>query len=349
MNNNGGNNKSYDIYSNDLAESFLSYCIEWVPPFEGTGIHPYLLQGLLQNDIEHKTFRVLVKVLTTKMDKLADRSSARPCLCICAALPYLYYIIRFKPEYFATISGSLFESLILLTSGNGNSYNQYSRFKNKFEYWSSVPINNENVHLFLKEFCQCIVQTFFAEHAGLVANYLYAILNTSKMAHHHTTVYKMAALFLNEDANYIRAFNDIIVSAHNAVSEKVDRGNQFDANNTYSHPNKKQNLSTQHLLIMSNVVSFDDNNNNLSEMADAATELVATGIDYLKAREKQNFIKNYNEADFESTVGGNDNQQKPQVFRWNVDIEDVSPFPQTGLKDVSNALWGVVKETRSNV
>ena len=139
-NNNGLNvgrqpNKSFNPYSNDLAESFLSYCIEWVPPFEGIGIHPYLLQGLLQNDIEHKTFRVLIKVLTTKMDKLADRSSARPCLCIVAVLPYMYYIIRFKPEYFATISQSLFESLIILTSGNGNTFNNpYSTLKKKFEY-----------------------------------------------------------------------------------------------------------------------------------------------------------------------------------------------------------------------
>ena len=214
---------------------------------------------------------------------------------------------------------------------------------------SFIPINNENAHQFLKEFCKCLVPIFFGDHAGLVANYLFAILSSPKMSHHHTTVYKMAALFLNEDANYIRAFNDIIVSAHNAVSEKVDRGNMFDSVNTYSHPSSKQNLSTQHLLIMSNVVSFDTDNNNLSEMADAATELVATGIDYLKAREKQNFIKNFKQDDFESTSGGGDDMQRPQFFRWNVAINDVSPFPQTGLKDVSNALWGVVKETRSNV
>ena len=344
------NNNEYDIYSNDLAESFLAYCIDWSPPFEG--IHPYLLQGLLQNDIEHKTFRILIKVLTTKMDKLADRSSARPCLCIVACLPYIYYIIRFKPEYFATISHSLFESLILLTSGNSNSYNPYSRLQSKFEHWSNHLINIDNVNILLKELCQCIVQTFFAEHAGLVANYLNAILSTSKMAHHHTTVYKMAALFLNEDPNYIRAFNDIIVSAHKTVSEKVDKANVFGDVHSQSIKNSNNKMSTQHLLIMSNVVNNSDN--DMSEMADAATELVATGIDYLKAREKQNFIQNYNEADFESTVGGdndmnNNDNSRPQIFRWNVDIDDVTPFPQTGLKDVSNALWGVVKETRSVV
>ena len=67
----------FDINSNDLDEHFLAYCIDWAPPFEG--IHPYLLQGLLSNGLEDATFGVLLSVVTTKMDKLADRSSARPC------------------------------------------------------------------------------------------------------------------------------------------------------------------------------------------------------------------------------------------------------------------------------
>eukprot|EP01083_Nonionella_stella_P084549 234105_1 len=337
----------YDIYSNDLAESFLTYCIDWAPPFQG--IHPYLLQGLLQNDIEDATFRVLKKVLTTKMDKLGDRSSARPCLCIVAVLPYMYYIIRHKPEYFATISHSLFESLILLTSqpGLSGNYNPYGRLNARFIYWSNCPINLEKAGDLLKEFCALIVCTFFAEHAGLVANYLNALLNSPRMAHHHTTVYKMSALFLGEDANYIEAFYDVIVSAHKMVSEKVD----------------KTNLIAPHFIAPQIKMDSED----MSEMADAATELVATGINYLKEREKQRFTKKFHAGDFESTAGGgggggsrphmqqmnnnNDTPQTGQIIRWDVHlyINDITPFPQTGLKDVSNALWGVVKETRAVV
>jgi len=301
-----------------MGESFLAFCIEWAPPFEG--IHPYLLQGLMEPDIEDQTFSILKKVLCTKMDKLADRSSARPCLCCVAILPFLYFIIRHRPEYFATISHSLFESLILLTSINYNRNgkrqqrkmnNPYKRLKAKFEFWSNCPINAENVNVLLKEFCECIVQTFFASHAGLVANYLFALLSAPAMSHHHVTVYKMTALFLNEEANYIQAFNDIIVCAHKTVSERAS--------------------------------------NSSSEMADAATELVATSIDYLKARQKQSFTKKYsNLGDYEQTPQNQDEEKKKEiVIRWNVPIHDISPFPQTGLKDLSNALWGIVRQSRA--
>eukprot|EP01084_Bolivina_argentea_P051448 94633_1 len=355
--------QTYDIYSNDLAESFLSYCIDWSPPFEG--IHPYLLQGLLEFDIEDNTFRVLKKVLTTKMDKLADRSSTRPCLCIVAIVPYMYYIIRQKPEYFATISHSLFDSLILLTSSGNHMYNNpYQRLKNKFEFWSNCPINSDNVNILLKEFCQIIVQTFFNEHAGLVANYLNALLSSKKMIHHHTTVYKMAALFLNEDANYIQAFKDIIESAHHSLTEKMSsksgtpllHSNASNSNHSNNHNSKhQQQISLPNLNNIIDLNSLIDDEDYISEMADAATELVATGIRYLKDREKQRFTKNYNQGDFESTQGGPLLRENTpagnsiNIIRWDVNINNVTPFPQTGLKDVSNALWGVLTETRAIV
>eukprot|EP01084_Bolivina_argentea_P203706 347861_1 len=116
------------------------------------------------------------------------------------------------------------------------------------------------------------------------------------MSHHHTTVYKMAAMFLNKDPNYIQAFQDIIVSAHKTVSEKVDKANMFD--NVHNHSN--QQMSIPQYLLYSNIID-----NDKSDMADAATELVATGIDYLKQREKQRDIsKGFNYDDYEDTPSG---------------------------------------------
>merc|ERR1712154_12276 len=198
----------------------------------------------------------------------------------------------------------------------------------KFELWSNRPINSDNAHILLKELCQIIVQTFFVQHAGLVANYLNALLSSTQMTYHHTTVYKMATLFLNEDANYIQAFNDIIVSAHKTVSE-----------------NKQSDIFTQSQSNKTNTIN--ENNEKIIN----ATELVARGIDYLKAREKQRFTKKYNvnSGDYESTSGGPSSSNTPHkneiIIRWDVEIRDITPFPQTGLKDVSNALWGVQSQT----
>ena len=333
-----GGGMGFENY-NDLDEQFLAYCIDWAPPFEG--IHPYLLQGLLQNEIEDQTFRVLKKVMTTKMDKLAARHSDRPCLCVVAVLPYLHYIVRHKPEYFATVSHSLFLALKVLTSGSSFKDNPYGALQSKIEYWSRQPIHLQNVQHLLRDFCSVLVTTFFAEHSGLVANYLNALLNATTMAHHHTTVYRMAALFLKEDANYIHAFNDIIVSAHKTVSEKDD--------NYSNNANLRALLGTG---------GNDPHTDSASEMADAATELVAESIDYLKLRGNQSFTKHFSHNDFEATAGGPlgpgpaaamPERRKEAVIRWDVQINDISPFPLTGLKDVSNALWGVVHATKSIV
>lgn len=329
---------------NDLDEQFLAYCIDWDPLFQG--IHPYLLQGLLQKEIEDQTFRVLKKVMTTKMDKLAARHSDRPCLCVVAVLPYLHYIVRHKPEYFATVSHSLFEALKVLTAGGSLKENPYHALQSKIAFWSNQPIHIENVQHLLRDFCSVLVSTFFAEHSGMVAFYLNSLLNASAMAHHHTTVYRMAALFLKEDANYIHAFNDIIVSAHKAVSEK---GNYLSNN-----ANLRALLRTG---------SNDPNLDSASEMADAATELVAESIDYLKLRGSQSFTKNYSHNDFEATAGGplgagpsgmgstdhRSQRRKETTIRFDVEINYSSPFPVTGLRYVSNALWGVVHATKSIV
>jgi len=290
------------------------------------------------------------------MDKLAARHSDRPCLCVVAILPYLHYIVRHKPEYFATVSHSLFEALRVLTAGGSLKENPYGALQSKITYWSNQPIHMENVQHLLKDFCSVLVSTFFAEHSGMVAFYLNTLLNAATMAHHHTTVYRMAALFLKEDANYIHAFNDIIVSAHKTVSEKDD--------------NYSNNANLRALL-------GKPNTDSASEMADAATELVAESIDYLKLREKQKFTKNFSRNDFEATPGGPMStlsnhpssaaaatmamhsmavdrdllreRKKETVIRWDVEINYSSPFPVTGLRYVSNALWGVVHATKSIV
>lgn len=289
--------------SDFLPESFLAYCIEWTPPFEG--IQPYLLQGLLQAETEDQTFRVLMKVLNTKMDKLADRSSARPCICVVAIMPYVTYIMKYKPDFFATVSQPLFRSLMGIVSGF--SMGLFTKFRR------SLGSVLSSADCFLRSICELVVQSFFEEHAGLVANFLNVMLDDVKLSHHHVTVFKMAAYFLKADPDYIEAFEHIITTAHRTVSsEKNELKNQV-------------------------------------EMADAATELVAVSIDELKFRAKikeQQRIQDSSSGSSGGHIARKSSRRvvlKDRTWRY-VHIENVSPFPEASLNDVSAALWGVMKE-----
>jgi len=314
---------------NTLPENFWAYCEDWNPQFNG--IYPQLLQGLLQTELQDMTFKLLHKSMKTTIDKMIDRTSLRAALLITATVPYLAYLYKKSEDKYLQLSTTLYYSLMNVVHGYSGPL--WQKFKN--------PIF-KNYNELLKEMCPLILDAFFEEHSGVIANYLNSMLENETKSHfYQTIVYKMCSIFLQYDANYIHAFENIITKAHKAVTtERSD-----------SHYKK--------------------------ELADAATELVSASIDYLKLREKDEDERRIQKINSKNNINGNtinnnntvelsqsrndiefsetkdDNQSNNNQFqtikpvkkiRDDVIIVNVSPFPESGLKEVSRCLVHIQKE-----
>ena len=120
-------------YQSRLPHEFWSYTDDWTPKFEG--IQPFLLQGLVEKDLERSTLTTLHRLMGVEIDAVVDPTQMRPLMSILGVLPWIYRTVTENRHSVdaAQVVPNLFTSLSELTRGYTNLQKLFERYSSQVQ------------------------------------------------------------------------------------------------------------------------------------------------------------------------------------------------------------------------